>query len=76
MTRETGTLHEEQTFVMISRSVLLRMRNVSEQTFVMISRSVLLRMRNVSDESCRENRNKLFVFVFGLPPPKVMPLVR
>jgi len=35
-------------FLIISRSVLLRMRNVSDRILI-ISRSVLLRMRNVSD---------------------------
>jgi len=34
MTRITGTLHEDQyTFLIISRSVLLKMRNVSDKCF-------------------------------------------
>jgi len=37
-------------------------------TLVIVSRSVLVRMRNVSDKSCRENKNKTFVFNTPLAP--------
>jgi len=34
MTRTTGTLHEDRyTFIIVSRSLLLRIRNISDKTF-------------------------------------------
>jgi hypothetical protein len=48
-------------FLIISRSVLLRMRNISDRILI-ISRSVLLRMRNVSDRIWTEIPNMHFIF--------------
>ena len=47
--------------------------------FLIISRWIFLRMRNISDKSCREDRNKLFMFNSfppPTPPPNIVPFTR